>query len=82
MAQVLKYVVFIDTGLVEVLVRGEHVAEMGDGSYLGEIYPPTQCTVSHTDHRAVLPQTGSSELRTPCNRVWHRRDLGARPPER
>ena len=35
--QVLTYVVFIDTGLVEVLVEDQHVAEMGDGSYLGEI---------------------------------------------
>ena len=36
--EVLNYVVFIDTGLVEVSVNDEqHVAEMGDGSYLGEI---------------------------------------------
>ena len=33
----LKYVVFINSGLVEVLVCGQHVAEMGDGAYLGEI---------------------------------------------
>ena len=35
--EVLKYVVFINSGLVEVLVCGQHVAEMGDGAYLGEI---------------------------------------------
>ena len=35
--EVLTYVVFIDTGLVEVLVDDVHVADMGDGSYLGEI---------------------------------------------
>ncbi|KAL1493497.1 hypothetical protein AB1Y20_017202 [Prymnesium parvum] len=35
--EILKYVVFIDSGLVEVLVCGQHVAEMGDGAYLGEI---------------------------------------------
>jgi len=35
--EVLTYVVFIDTGKVEVLVDEQHVADMGDGSYLGEI---------------------------------------------
>jgi len=32
-----KHVFFIETGLVEVIVDGEAVAELGDGSYLGEI---------------------------------------------
>ena len=35
--EALRHVVFIESGLVEVLVGDLHVAEMGDGAHLGEI---------------------------------------------
>ena len=72
--EVLTYVVFIDTGLVEVLVDEQHVAEMGDGSYLGEI---SALGLGGEAGRGLGLATASVKARDVCS--IHARAHGSKP---